>query len=785
MAIRPVVLVYEDFATQTVTPATPDLNCLAVGPAYWIQDYFVPGSTAYADKTSIQISTAYGVLNGNPATAMPVGSNYIIIANPPNNAVGAVLDDTSVQIFFDQVQAVIANGSDGVTSGSTPNVITSATGLWQTGNTLVLPGDTITISDGTHFVSLTVAAVASNTSLTTTSDYTGGSFTPGASQTFRIKRQLHDVAISSTYWTTNGNIVNLNGGVQVPVTNQGNKSVEYAVVYEAYRSQRQDLGELGVVASEAEIIAQIGRIDARNPLAAGAFVALQNTTSVVQFFGVLTDDLNGHTACRDTIASRPDVYAIMPLTTSVPIFAMWNADCIGRALPDNVEGRPQRFRVVIGCGTLPLTQLITQPSTTGQSSQVTATSPGIITAITLTGVANLITGGVIPGDILNVTVTSAAGTVALAQYPIATVETLNSIQVNVATPFAGAGTCNITASILEADGITVRIGSAALTGVVTSADANLYLQLTDASGTFVSSGVAAGDVVQIPADPNAAITATSVFTNVVVASVISNQRLLIVNNGQDSSSTVNELPHGVKRIGGALVVLTTINYQISRTLSKNQQVTNLIAVAQSFNSSRTVLVWPDKCNLPGVVGGTSQPGFYLACAVGGMTAGLPAQQGFTNIGIAGVSQIFDSNTYFSDDQITQLSDGGWYVFAQQTPQSLPFTIHQLTTNPSTLESGELSVVKNFDFVSLFFVDILEEFLGQYNVTPDTLTLLGAALNTGAQLLLLRTVAKIGAPLLSFSITSLSVSPTSADRVLIYCAIGLPNPLNVIELHLVA
>jgi hypothetical protein len=88
-------------------------------------------------------------------------------------------------------------------------------------------------------------------------------------------------------------------------------------------------------------------------------------------------------------------------------------------------------------------------------------------------------------------------------------------------------------------------------------------------------------------------------------------------------------------------------------------------------------------------------------------------------------------------------------------------------------------------VSLFFVDIVEDFLGQYNVTVDTLTLLGAALNTGAQLLLLRTVAKIGAPLTSFTLTGISVAPTSADRVLVYCAIGLPKPLNVIELHLVA
>src|SRR5580704_18325618 len=100
MAIRPVVLVYQDFATQTVTPTTPDLNCLAVGPAYWIQDYFVPGSTAYADKAEIEITTAYGTLNGNPATALPTGPNYITVAEPPNNAVGAVLDDTSVQIFL-------------------------------------------------------------------------------------------------------------------------------------------------------------------------------------------------------------------------------------------------------------------------------------------------------------------------------------------------------------------------------------------------------------------------------------------------------------------------------------------------------------------------------------------------------------------------------------------------------------------------------------------------------------------------------------------------------------
>lgn len=785
MAIRPVVLVYQDLATPTVTPTTPDLNCLVVGPAYWIQDYFQPGTTAYADKADIQVATPYGVLEGNPSTATPVGPNYIVVAEPPNNAVGAVLDDASVEVFFDNARVIIASGADGVTSVVTPNVIDSATALWQTGNTKVLPGDRITISDGVNFISRTVATIVSDTEVTVTSDVTGGTFVPGAAQTFRIERQINDVAIDASFVSTNGNIVRIAGGVTLPVTGQGSHVVSYAVVYEQYRSLRQDLVDLDTVESEDDIKSKIGRIDARNPLAAGAFVALENTTSVVQFVGVLTDDLQGHVTVRDHINSRADVYAIIPMTTSVSIFAMWNADCIGLALPDNVRGRPQRFRVVIGNGTLPVTKTIIEPSATGDSLQLAASSGGQITKITLTGIASLIAGGVIPSDILTVTVTSAAGVVALGNYPVAAVLSASALQVDVATPFASAGVANITAEIFHADGVTPRIASAALVGVITVAAPDYFLILKDPSGTFVASGVAAGDLIQIPVDPNATITSTSVFTTLVVNNIISDQRLQVVNNGQDSSTVMNELPHGVKRTGGALVGLTTINYQIVRTLSKDQQISDLIAVAQSFNSSRTILVWPDKVDVAGVTGGTKQPGYYLACAVGGMTAGLPSQQGFTNLGIAGVSQIYDSNTYFSDRQLTDLSNGGWYVFAQQTPQSLPYTIHQLTTNPSTLESGEFSVVKNFDFVALFFVDILEDFLGQYNVSDETIGLIESALNTGGDLLKLRTIAKIGAPLTSFSVTDIGVSPTSGDRVITHLAIGLPKPLNVIELHLVA
>jgi hypothetical protein len=488
------------------------------------------------------------------------------------------------------------------------------------------------------------------------------------------------------------------------------------------------------------------------------------------------------------ISSRPDIYAIVPMATDVSVLGMWKVDVEGLALPDEVQGRPQRFRVVIGSGEMPLVKTIIGASATGTSEQVAATAPTQITKIALPLIPSLFTtgGGVLPNDRLSVTVTSAAGVVALGVYTIASVVSVDTLEVDIASEFASAGGATISVTIFESDGVTVRVPLTAGIVATTTAGDDLFLLLKDPSGTFVASGVAAGDLVRIPLDPNTTITSTTVFTTVVVEAVLSDQRLRIVNNGQDESTTVNELPHGARRVAPVgLVTLSAVNYEIVRTLNKSQQVTDLIALAQSFDSKRVVLVWPDECDVAGVTGGSGQPGYYLSCAVGGMTAGLPSQQGFTNLGIAGISQIFNSNTYFTDLQLTDLSNGGWYVFSQQTPQSLPYTIHQLTTDPSTLESGEFSVVKNFDFVALFFVDILEDFLGQYNVTLETLILLQGALNTGGELLKLRTQAKIGAPLTSFAITNLGVSAISGDRVVAYVAIGLPKPLNVIELHLVA
>jgi hypothetical protein len=168
-----------------------------------------------------------------------------------------------------------------------------------------------------------------------------------------------------------------------------------------------------------------------------------------------------------------------------------------------------------------------------------------------------------------------------------------------------------------------------------------------------------------------------------------------------------------------------------------------------------------------------------------MTAGLPSHQGFTNLGIAGVSKIYNSNTYFSDKNITDISNGGWFVFQQDTPQALPYVVHQLTTDVATLQSGEFSMVKNFDFVSLFFADILDDYLGIWNINPETLGFITSSIVGGIDNLKLRRRPRIGSPIIDGKITSVSVSPSSADRVEIFVEVQMPAPLNIVALHLVS
>lgn len=923
-ASRPVVLVFQEFATLSSSPATPELNCLVAGPAYWIQDF--PD-----DRADIKWGAANAVDYGAAATAAATGvatlTSAVVRADVPNNVIGAVLDTASVKVYASKAVVEMAFGGDLTTALLSETVSSAGTDFAAAG---VLPLDTIIITNaaGSTTVTRTVVSVVTST-LRLNSDST---FAAVGNAKFRVQRAVTEAQIDSSQYTfvsaTNSVQVNALATLNVGVSP---KLIVSSELYVAYRSLRQDLADVKTLGSVNEIAGQLGRIDARNPLAAGVFVALQNTNTTVQYFGIQTNDLPGFTAMKNSIAGRKDVYAVVPLCSgdlATAVLAGLKAEFASLADPDYAvtNGVPQKFRVAIGSSAaLPTTKIVTDTNIDGKT-EVYAAMAAPTTYHTLsipTGVA-FKTAGVLPGDTLIIsgdttTPTAATATLTLsANVPDATSVSIgtktytfktilsnvdgyvligatasDSIDNLVAAINLGAGsgvkyaastTANAYVSAAAGAGDTMDVlsialgvsanlivvsstslvavwGTATLTGATganrdgtyvvaqvlsetsleldtellggvqantggslvvkigattgtriplttitgatsfnTVVDAKLYLDLYDANGTFVDAGVIPTDLLEMPVDPS-----SDSFTNKdswKVAAVVSNQRLRIVNNGRSNSLVANELPHGVSRRAPTASVLTTENlrYRVTRALDKAGQVTAIIAVAQGMASRRVINVWPDLCDVSGLVDGSlprdpaapttpqpaaTQPGYYLACAVGGMTAGLPSHQGFTNLGIAGVSKIYNANTYFSDKNITDISNGGWFVFQQDTPQALPYVVHQLTTDVSTLQSGEFSMVKNFDFVSLFFADILEEYLGIWNINPETMGFIASSISGGIDNLKLRRRPRIGAPLIDGKIVSIAVSTVSADRLEAYVECQFPAPLNTIALHLVS
>lgn len=908
--VRPIVLLFQEFATVTVTPTTPDLNCIIVGPAYQIQDY--PD-----DKTSLGVAD-YGTLESDNPYVPPIASTTaILLAAPPNITAGAWVDPASVEVYFDEARVIMASGSDGVTVTTAPNenTLTSAGATFVTDG--VQAGDVLIIDNpagpATPNLVLTVLSVDSETVLRVSTNFTAAN----TGLNFRVERELSDELVDSSFVITPvfgaSNQVEILGGVTLLVGSTL-RTVAYAKPYVSYRAFRTDLQSLDSVATTAEILTKVGRIDSRNPLAAALSVARQNAgTSPIQFYGVVSDDLVGYNLAKDVISTDDSVYAVVPLTTDINVIASFKNDNEQLADPNVAlaNGVPQKLRVVIGSGEITETEAVVDENTDATSEALASATPSGIKTIEIASLTAL-TSNLKPGDklvlsasenvatldgtytlahinseteveldeALPITVGSAEGinytitrpstastvvalvdnranltaadvtyysrvagvtpgarTIALVE-DATTVDGIYSIVEVAGTStvingnFAGGNitAADVVAALNTGSGVTVTFtgsvnlvatsandataqaafAAAALSSdtagtddlTSTSALDDVFIRLFDSNATFITDGVIAGDIIEIPDNPNGVFTTT--YKQFTVNQVVSEQRLEIENTvsgayTNNTSTVENELPHTDNRLGaGTAVSQGSIRYRVVRELSKDQQVTALVATAQSLNSRRAILVWPDVVTVAGLVDGSKpangdgsaaaadpQPGWYLAALVGGMTAGLPSHQGFSRLGGAGIGTIANSSDYFSEQQLTELSDGGWYVFKQNTPTSLPYSIHQLTTDPSTLESGEYSIVKNFDFVSLFYLGVLEPFLGIWNINNDTLGFMRQAVNTGTENLKLRRVARIGAPLNDATITSLEVSEVSSDRVEVYVEVDLPRPLNVIGLHLVA
>jgi hypothetical protein len=426
------------------------------------------------------------------------------------------------------------------------------------------------------------------------------------------------------------------------------------------------------------------------------------------------------------------------------------------------------------------------PTVTGGPYTITYAA-GSALAITVVGFAITITVGGTTTHAQVAAAVAANATLSALMTAVVTAGGTNVVDPGTQSPVAPASIMPITGSC---------------TAQVILNDA-LFNQLEDASATFLQAGVRAGDRVEIPLDPNDY--GPSAFSGRVlsypIATTLNENRFRIANGFDDAADTARELPHYFARdFQDRYVDITApnaIDYRVRRTLTTGDQALALVAIAQSVRSKRLTLMWPDLVGVADLRDGSLPrtlpsvrtlagylPSYYLACAVAGVIAGTPPQMGLTNGTFIGVDRLKNASDMFSEEELSTISDGGFFVCTQEVEGALPSCNHQLTTDPTSLETGELSVVKNVDYLSVFYQALLKSFLGQYNNIPEALNEVYRAVQDNTTLLTGRFIQRIGPPLLSGSIISLAPSAAAADTAEMVFSARVARPLNNIAFHLV-
>lgn len=227
-------------------------------------------------------------------------------------------------------------------------------------------------------------------------------------------------------------------------------------------------------------------------------------------------------------------------------------------------------------------------------------------------------------------------------------------------------------------------------------------------------------------------------------------------------------------------------YYIVRTLTKAMQADHILATSETFRSNRVWHVQPDivGVNVRGSV--KYLPGYYLCAALSGMTAGFPVQQGFTNISVAGIDDLRHSNFYFKKEQLdSTISDtAGTCWFVQDAQDGIPYCRHELTTDNSVLEYREILKVKNWDFLSYYYFEKMSPYIGSWNITDDTLSVMKQVMIASSELLLKQKLPRIGAPLVAYQNPTIEQDAVNKDTTNVTIPVSIADPNNYTNLYIV-
>ena len=223
-----------------------------------------------------------------------------------------------------------------------------------------------------------------------------------------------------------------------------------------------------------------------------------------------------------------------------------------------------------------------------------------------------------------------------------------------------------------------------------------------------------------------------------------------------------------------------VKYEVVRVLDTQGVAEAISGIADSFKNKRLRLVYPDTIMLN--INSVSEmvPSYYLCVTLGAMRAGYPPHQGFSTIGLSGISRVLRANNMFSDDQLADMAGNGVFWVVQDTPEELPYVLYQTTTDNTQLETAEDSCVAVVDYASRYLKINLKKVLGRYNVNTISVNYVKTVINSVLDDMTSTSYQYIG-PILTGA--ELLKVETEGDKIKPTVHIEIPYPVNGVDVTL--
>lgn len=223
-----------------------------------------------------------------------------------------------------------------------------------------------------------------------------------------------------------------------------------------------------------------------------------------------------------------------------------------------------------------------------------------------------------------------------------------------------------------------------------------------------------------------------------------------------------------------------VKYEVVRVLDTQGVADAISGIAESFKNKRLRLVYPDTIMLN--INSVSEmvPSYYLCVTLGAMRAGYPPHQGFSTIGLSGISRVLRANNMFSDDQLADMAGNGVFWVVQDTPEELPYVLYQTTTDNTQLETAEDSCVAVVDYASRYLKINLKNVLGRYNVNTISVNYVKTVINSVLDDMTSTSYQYIGPILTGAELISVE---TEGDKIKPTVHIEIPYPVNGVDVTL--